>query len=342
MRIKTAHPQLPDREDSFRAVAWRTAPPVLAALIFLTGCVDQDTPTAPPTEQQTDASRSLSLRTDPLPVSVGAAWTGSPGPWSPRAGGPLEWRWFAGAANRDGRASLTWDAHGFRWRLPSEIPPGPLRLVPADHRWLPITVPGAADLATHPPLPRIPVRSAAYGHLVALIRDLMTPRFDGIVTHWTRRPVPVSAPDDAISGEVDLAACLREAVDSWNAGEEEPFFVWDPGASWGIRLAHYAGSLRSPPLQTQLTRRDAEGRALRVRIAVGDDYASEAARPYAVRGLAHELGHALLLWGHSPDRQHLLWGDAPPLCSAPSPDERRAVRLRQWLPHGLDLRAYGD
>ena len=264
------------------------------------------------------------------------------------ADGDWSWRWFAVSethGEESGMAQLTVDGDAYRWRFEAGGAPSPqageLRLEPADPRWLSIRVPDRRALAETPPLTRLAIESVAYTDLVAMLRELTTPKFGAVVTRWPDYPVPVGAPV-AQSGEIDLAACLREAVEIWNSGEIEPLFAWQPEASWGVRLAHYAGSIREPPLQIQLTRRAADGSPLVMRIAAGSNYASHASRPYAVRGLSHELGHAALLWGHSPDRDHLLWGAAPPLRPDPSRDERRAVRLLRRLPPGLDLNRYGN
>jgi hypothetical protein len=257
--------------------------------------------------------------------------------WVDLADGESSWTWYG--ERRQGEARLTIAGSRFRWRLDG-APADSLVLVPAGGNWLTMAVGSRAELAATPPLPRLPVDSAAYPHLLAMVRDLITPRFGGLVTHWASWPVPVGSLP-AISGEVDLAACLREAVTIWNEGEDAPWFAWKPAASSGVRLAHYAGGLRRPPLSLTMVRRDSLGRPLRMRIAAGDNYASEAARPYAVRGMVHELGHALLLWGHSPDRTHVLWGGGPPLRASPSADERRAARFLRLLPAGLDLRRYG-
>ena len=260
--------------------------------------------------------------------------------------GTWTWQWSScGAAGNSPpqKAWLTIDGERYGWKLRGRTAAGEesgLLLVPGDASWLSVKAPSFCDLAHTPPLPRLRIDSAAYPDLVSMLRDLTTPRFGGVVTQWPAYPVPVSSPA-AVSGAVDLEACLREAVEIWNLGEPEPLFVWEPGASWGVRLAHFQGSIRRPPLQIQITRRDARHRPLGMRIAAGDNYSSAASRPYAVRGMAHELGHAMLLWGHSLDRHHLLWGAAPPMRSDPSRDERRAVHLLRRLPEGLDLNRYG-
>lgn len=257
------------------------------------------------------------------------------------------WRWQSadeGAPSASGPARLTIVRDRYYWTLRNALGEGGGRgfvLVPRDTFWLSIRVAHFGELSRTPPLPRLGIDSTAYPDLIAMLRELTTPRFGGVVTHWPDYPVPVRSPT-AVSGAVDLEACLREAVEIWNTDEPEPHFVWQPGAAWGVRLAYYDGSNRRPPLQVGLTRRDAEGRPLAMRISVGNNYSSAASRPYAVRGMAHELGHAMLLWGHSPDRQHLLWADAPPLRNDPSEDERRAVRLLRCLPSGLDLNRYGQ
>jgi hypothetical protein len=280
-------------------------------------------------------------------------WSSELKDWLKVPDGTWAWRWTAVDASggaRSGSAELRIEGERYSWRLdPADAhaaaahePAVRIELHPvADPSfWLPLAVTDLDALALCPPLPRLHLESAAYPDLVAMLRDLLTPLFEAVVIHWPEYPVPVGSLP-AQSGEVDLAACLREAVEIWNEGEPEPWFVWDPGAAWGVRLAHFSGSIRQPPLRIQLTRRDDALRPRAMRIIVGDNYASQASRPYAVRGLAHELGHALLLWGHSPDREHLLWGAAPPLRATPSSDERRAARLLRLLPAGLDLSCYG-
>ena len=252
-----------------------------------------------------------------------------------------EWQWHWTDADGDsGSAELVLDQQSYYWRLDTTPATGPVYLTPDSDHWLPVRVDQCEDLSSTPPLPSLNIDSDAYPDLVALLRDLITPRFAGCVAHWPLWPVPVRA-GEAQSGSIDLTACLREAVTLWNEGVSPPPFIWDETATWGVRLAHYAGSLRRPPLQFRITRLDTLGRPLKARIAVGDDYSEPHERIYAVRGLSHELGHALLLWGHSTDRDHLLWGAAPPLRASPSRDERRAATLLKLLPAGLDLHRYG-
>jgi hypothetical protein len=310
------------------------------------GCEDarfQASATRPETVARSDTAHAEAPSAPPetAPWTVSGGWSDALVDWLRVPAQTGTWRWSTGTPSDSGIVTLTTNHAGYRWRFDGPPPLGSVRVDPPGNGWLSLHVPNWHDLAAVPPLPELSVQTEAYPHLVAMLRDLLEPRFGGVVPHWPGQPVPVAAPA-AVSGEVDLAACLREAVTNWNTTAASSLLAWDPEATWGIHLAHYAGSLRNPPLQTQLIRRDAVGRPWHVRIAVGDDYSTRSARPYAVRGLAHELGHALLLWGHTADRHHLLWGDAPPLRATPSRDEVRAVELRQLLPRGLDLAHYRD
>lgn len=186
------------------------------------------------------------------------------------------------------------------------------------------------------PLPRQALQSPHYPTLLALLQTLTEDFFHQKVTHWPGRPVAVRLVP-ALSGEVDLAECLLEAMEIWNSRFSQPWFVASDDSSWGVRLVHFPDQNRRPPLAAQITRLDSLGHPLRIHILTGNNYDGLQDRPYAVRGLVHELGHALFLWGHSLDRTHCLWGLAPPLVSAPSTDETKAVRWWHGLPENLDL-----
>jgi hypothetical protein len=185
----------------------------------------------------------------------------------------------------------------------------------------------------------LPVTSPYYADLLHLVQELTTPWFAQEVTHWPQVPLPVRA-RAAVSGELDLTACLYEAVAIWNCSAPDSLFRWNPQAGWGVRLVHLAETYPSPPLATKMVRLDLNDRPLRVHILMGDNYDHERDRPYLVRGLVHELGHVLLLWGHSRDRNHILWGAAPPLVPGPATDELRALTLWNLLPEGLLLAGY--
>jgi hypothetical protein len=188
-------------------------------------------------------------------------------------------------------------------------------------------------------MPRREVTSPYFPHLLALLQELTTPWFEQQVAHWPQGPVPIRI-GSAVSGLVDLSACLREAVEIWNADRIEPWFRIDEEAAWGVRLIHYQDIRLAPPLEIRITRLDSVGTPLRMNLVAGNNYAALREPKYVVRGFVHELGHALFLWGHSPDREHSLWGSGPPLVIRPSKDERKAAQLLHGLPEGLDLSRY--
>ncbi len=230
-----------------------------------------------------------------------------------------------------------------RWKfspaLPASMLDKTLYLEPADagywhnQKWL------VKENGAPVPIPRIAVDSTLYPDLLALLKELTTPYFNQIVTHWPGFPIPVRLVE-ANNGPLDLAECLTEAVMKWNISEPSPLFEINQSASWGIRLVHFPDVEMHPPLAVRITRLDQLGRPLRINLLVGNNYHNLQARPYVLRGFIHELGHALFLWGHSMDRIHILWGLAPPLISAPSLDERKAAHLWHGLPEGLDLSNY--
>lgn len=267
------------------------------------------------------------------------------------ADGDWEWSWTYQSPDSQvtrGTALLHLSGCSGHWILNDHTDPsrlgdgGQLTLSPSDpHLWHELHALWPSPMGTIClPLPRQMVDSAYYADLLHLLQELTTPRFGQQVIHWPQHPVPVRA-GNAVSGDVDLAACLHDAVAIWNDGEPDSLFRWQPTAGWGVRLIHFPDLNLSPPLSTQMVRLDETGRPLRLHILAGNNYDGVIDRPYAVRGMVHELGHALLLWGHSLDRRHVLWGQAPPMLAAPSRDERRAARLWFLLPAGLDLSAYG-
>ncbi|MCP4570750.1 MAG: hypothetical protein GY838_00190 [bacterium] len=310
----------------------------LVATLVMAGCGGGDDPSEP----------SVQLPPGPAGVVPPAAVRACSWP-----AGRWEWTWSASANGPRGTAALritpTPDATKWAWAFTPEPPPGrPLDLTPLAHdRWLAFRWDGR-DLPGPLPLPRTAVASGHYSDLVDLLRDLTTLRFGAVVTGWTddpdddhraRPPIPVD-PGAPVTGPVDLAACLRRAMDVWNAGAPSPWFVEAAGTGWGVRLIHYPERSLRPPLYVQLTRLDAFGRPARLNIYAGDNYTDPGDSVYALRGFVHELGHALLLMGHSADRSHTLWERSSPLVSAPSLDERKAARLWHGLPEGIDLQNY--
>ncbi|MBC8423425.1 hypothetical protein H8E07_04820 [bacterium] len=261
------------------------------------------------------------------------------------APGSHAWRWRAPDTGSARPARLTIEGVRWSWRLDLDpaapsLPPR-LRLEPLEpDLWHDFearpdtTTPGAWF-----PLPRQAVRSPYYHDLLALLQALITPRFGQRVCHWYTRPVPVGG-GPAASGAVDLSGCFEAAVAAWNDGPGPDVFAWIPDTPLGTRLLHLPGQQLRPPMSASLIQRDEQGRALRLQIRVGDTYDGPQDARYARRGFAHELAHALLLWGHSLDRDHVLWRCGP-LVERPSEDERRAVRLLQALPAGMDISVYG-
>jgi hypothetical protein len=268
----------------------------------------------------------------PLPPAHGRGLPWPAGAWS--------WTWRAAEGPACGEARLRVADGRWSWRLVPEPPDAPLVLAPPDTVWEPMTLPRAAAPGDWLPLPRLPA-AAGPGSVAELAALLTAPRFAGRTTHWPRLPVPVRT-GRATAGDLDLSACLRTAMARWNAGADPPWFAADDSAGWGVRLVHLAGRTLSPPFWAQITRLDSVGRPLGVSIVAGDNLAAARDSVYAVRAFVHELGHALFLWGHSPCREHVLWGAAPPIVGWPSPDERKAAQLVHGLPEGLDLSRYGS
>lgn len=268
---------------------------------------------------------------------------------APPPAGEHRWTWRGAgpdqAAPGGGGILLTVDGRSWNWR-PATTPgdtclPGTMLLRPeAPDQWHEFLV--ATD-STLPggwmPLPRVAAASAHYADLLHLVQELTRPRFDGVVTHWSLESVPVGC-GPAVSGAVDLAVCLREAVATWRLAGEPPLLAWDGESALGARLIHYPGVVLHPPMSVQMVRRDKAGRVLRVHIRCGDTYDGPQDVRYARRALVHELGHVLLLWGHSEDRTHVLWRNGP-IVDRPADDELRAAALWRALPEGLDLKRYG-
>jgi len=282
----------------------------------------------------------------PLSAVVGVDYGDSLAAFLRLADGVSLWTWHGADAAGDsvcGAAELSVAGRFATWRLRGDgpaPPPGRLRLRPADpdawhHQSVPWPPAAPRDWL---PLPRQALDSAAYADLLDLLQRLTDARFRRRVTHWPAAPLPVVAAPTPC-GELDLAECLAEAVALWNAGEPRPPFAPQPQADWGVRLAYVPDPALAPRLALRVVACDSAGRPLRAEIVAGAGYATASVRKYAVRGLLHELAHARLLWGHSEDRIHLLW-KCGPIVDAPSRDERRAARLWELLPEGLDLHAY--
>lgn len=301
--------------------------PLMLALGILSAC-EHDTPGEPEPPRPSVSSLAFRPGAPPFPApAVASRWrlvspTNAFGAREVRlqtSQGPAEFRWS--------------------WDPPLDLPDTVLwRLEPVAggefHAQLipPGALPG-------PPLPIQAVESTAYPHLLALLQELSEPWFGQVVVHWPAGPVPVRC-GEAVAGLVDLSACLAEAVAIWNADPGGPWFRVDEAAAWGVRLVHLPDRRLSPPLSIHITRLDSTRAPLRMNLLAGNNYDALREPRYVVRGFVHELGHALLLWGHTRDRIHCLWGAAPPIVDQPSCDERKAARLWHGLPVGLDLSRY--
>jgi len=188
------------------------------------------------------------------------------------------------------------------------------------------------------PLARRPVLSPHHADLLDLLLSLVRATGTTLVVHWPTYPVTVGA-GEAVSGSVDLAACLADGV-AWWSGHLPGLFAWRPDPACAVRLLHIPGHQLHPPVLIRVLQRDDRGRPLRMQIRVGDTYDSPRDERYARRALLHELTHAAGLWGHSSDRRHILWR-AGPIVDVPDTDETLAVRWWLSLPEGLDLARYG-
>ncbi len=290
----------------------------------LTSC--SDTPLAPSPENTDWSYLAPRIGSQPFPVPIGT--------W--------QWRVLRDDSTRTTNIRLATEFHDgeFRWRWTPALTVSEhsRRLEPLAagifHRQ---TVPAGAPVG--PPLPIQLTDSIEYPHVLGLLQELTTPLFDQTVVHWPDLPIPVRT-GGAVAGRTDLGACLIRAAEIWNEGASEPWFRIDEQAGWGVRLIHLPDLHLSPPLEIRLTRLTDSGGPMRMNLMAGNNYDDLRDPIYAVRGFVHELGHALLLWGHTRDRNHVLWGAAPPLVDAPSADERKAARLWHGLPEGLDLSLY--
>jgi hypothetical protein len=293
----------------------------------LIGCGD-GTSTAPP----------------PAPTVVEGRWSPQLRQLLPAVDGVWDWGWDDGAAH--GAATLTVRDAVWRWTLhpgSGGAPPGPaLRLDPGEPLvWHTMAVPDdPASPGRWLPLPRRALASPHHLDLLQLLRELTRAAFGERATGWGTTPVPVHA-GAAVSGAVDLRAELRAAVEQWNAASPRPLFRWtDADSGGGVYLVHLAGRRLSPRMSAYLVRRDTKQDVLRLHIRVGDDYDTAQLARYARRAFLHELAHALLLWGHTACRDHVLWRSGP-IVDVPSSDEVTAALWLDALPRGLLLSRYG-
>ena len=315
------------------------------ALACATGCGEE-----PTTELPTRPTSSLPSQPEVGEISGTVSISSEILPLWPT--GSSTWSWTA-PGREEGSAQLVMlpfecptKVLKYQWSFHPSIPPRqtqtPINLIPDNPiRWLPMRFIPPSGPGNWPaiPLPRIPMVSEAYGNLIDFLKQITANQFTSTICHWPGLPVPVR-PGMAQSDDLDLSGCLVEAVHIWNEQAPRPWFKIEPDATWGVRMVHFPGAILRPPLEARITRLDSLGNPLRINIVVGDNYDGPEDREYAVRGFVHELGHTLFLWGHSQDRNHILWGAGPPLVDGPSQDERKAAQLWHGLPEGLDLNNY--
>lgn len=190
-----------------------------------------------------------------------------------------------------------------------------------------------------PPLPVLPVDSTEYRNLHHFLVEMTTPRYSGIVTHWIGEPIPVQV-DDFVSGFVNLSDALIHATTIWNEAFGYTVFEVDQFIPWGVRLIYTPG-MQSPALYIRGIRQDDSGHPMLMHIHAGDNYSNNHTNIWINRAMVHELAHAACLWGHSRDRNHILWENGP-IVDTPSNDEIRAIKLWRAFPDGTSLWDYSS
>jgi len=188
-----------------------------------------------------------------------------------------------------------------------------------------------------PPLPVLPIDSIEYNNLHHFLSEITTPRYNGIVTHWVGEPVPVQI-DNFVSGFINLSDALFHAITIWNEAFGYTIFEVDQYISWGVRLIYTPG-MQFPALYIRGVRQDDSGHPMLMHIHAGDNYSNNHTNIWINRAMVHELAHAACLWGHSRDRNHILWENGP-IVDTPSNDEIRAIKLWRSLPDGTSLLDY--
>ncbi len=76
---------------------------------------------------------------------------------------------------------------------------------------------------------------------------------------WALDPVSV-IPSAAVSGELNLGACLADAVATWNGAGAPLLRLENAGFARGVRFVLYPDHELHPPMWVRLLRRDPLGR----------------------------------------------------------------------------------
>ena len=260
--------------------------------------------------------------------------------------GCSRWIWNSGhpPLDRSGTAILEVGNGTGLWRFEIGAAPdtsGRLNLAPVDPRhWHSLAVRrDTTDESCWLPLPRIPVRTPYYADLLDLVHSLTGPLHGGRVRRWALDPIPVT-PSSAMGDAVDFGALWSDAVAIWNEGFDQPVFTWETAFAEGVRLVFRPRETLRPPMWARLLRLDADQRPLLIHVVSGANFDRPTAIRSARRAFVHELAHALQLWGHSLDPDHVLWRWGP-VVDEPAPEERMAILWWRTLPEGLDLERYG-
>ncbi|MCP4145696.1 MAG: hypothetical protein GY752_10510 [bacterium] len=188
-----------------------------------------------------------------------------------------------------------------------------------------------------PPLPVLQIDSTEYTNLHHFLVEMTSPRYNSVVTHWVGEPIPVQV-DNFVSGFINLSDALSHATNIWNEAFGYTVFEVNQFIPWGVRLIYTPG-MQSPPLYIRGVRLDDSGHPMLMHIHAGDNYSNNHTNIWINRAMVHELAHAACLWGHSRDRNHILWENGP-IVDTPSDDEIRAIRLWRAMPDGTSLLDY--
>ena len=221
---------------------------------------------------------------------------------------------------------------GRAWSL--ELGTGPLRVRvhPSTNHGLhalDALLTASADL---PLVPRLRWHEGPYPELLDLLQEFLLPWSGSRVARWDREVLRVAVPRARGTVRYDQAAL--EAIAVWNEAYGDTLLV---GVDATVQEADVEITLVESSRTAWATapRRSEDGRPLRVVVSIRDDYPPGTER-YIRRTLAHELGHALGLWGHSRWLEHLVNGRAV-IVDRPHGQELLALRLLRSLPQGFDL-----
>jgi hypothetical protein len=186
-----------------------------------------------------------------------------------------------------------------------------------------------------PLVPHRPLRHSVYREAIDLLQEFIAPFSGSRLRRWSMGTLRLALP----SGEwpVDYRAACREAMTRWNEVLGSPRFVAvETGAAAEVRCEV---SEETRLAYTQLVDADDHGRPLAMRVHLSPRWAP-GSEHYVRRVYLHELGHALGLWGHSVDLQHILNGRAV-IVDDIHPDEALVARWFWSLPADFDLVALG-